>query len=168
MRLYWGILYFPFLIPHSPVTSPQSTIPVPNPSPRSQSPGPVPVAIQLVCSLRQGNNASIGLTYNLVLNGALYCSTVGLVLSYFPRGQIENTRGQNKGIQDDDITSFKSSDLNQLIKYNYHFCRRLGREERIIYYTSGQEDKEHLDGVMERVRKYLDFNCRNDPNIPGR
>ena len=118
------------------------------------------------------DNASIGLTYNLVLNGALYCSTVGLVLSYFPRGQIENTRGQNKGVRDDDITSFKSSDLNQLINDNYwDYCRgSWSRRERIIYYTSGQEDKEHLDGVMERVRKHLDFICNihsYHPDVPG-
>ena len=40
----------------------------------------------------------------------------------------------------------------------------------MIYYTSDQEDKEQLDVVMERVRKYLEFICNEynpPPNVPG-
>merc|ERR1719282_2019948 len=85
------------------------------------------------------------------------------------RGQIENTRGQDNGVQDDDNTPFHSSDLNQLINDNYNFCRNWGGGERMIYYTSGQEDKEQLDVMMERVRKYLDFICNehnSQPEVP--
>ena len=67
-------------------------------------------------------------------------------------------------------TPFHSSDLNQLINDNYNFCRNWGGGERMIYYTSGQEDKEQLDVVMERVRKYLDFICNeynSQPQVPG-
>ena len=88
----------------------------------------------------------------------------------FSRGQIENTRGENNGEQDDDNTPFKSSDLNQLINDNDNFCRNWNGGERMIYYTSGQEDKQQLDVVMERVRKYLEFIC-NEYNynykVPG-
>ena len=65
----------------------------------------------------------------------------------FSRGQIENNRGQDNGVQDDDNTPFHSSDLNQLINDNDNFCRNWGGGERMIYYTSGQEDKEQLDIV---------------------
>ena len=40
----------------------------------------------------------------------------------------------------------------------------------MIYYTSGQEDKEQLDIVMERVSKFLEFSCNeynSQPNVPG-
>ena len=92
------------------------------------------------------------------------------IKSYFSRGQIENTRGQDNGVQDDDNTPFHSSDLNQLINDNDNFCRNWGGGERMIYYTSDQEDKEQLDVLMERVSKYLEFSCNeynSQPNVPG-
>ena len=91
---------------------------------------------------------------------------------YYPRGQIKNERGQDDGIQDDDNIPFKSSDLNQLIyDRNYQFCNSYSYSgSREIYYTSGPEDKEQLDVVMDRVRNYLDFICNefdSQPKVPG-
>ena len=88
---------------------------------------------------------------------------------YYPRGQIKNERGQDDGIQDDDNIPFKSSDLNKLIHDNHPFCDTYSGS-REIYYTSGPEDKEQLDVVMDRVRNYLDFICNeidSQPRVPG-
>ena len=90
---------------------------------------------------------------------------------YYPRGQIKNERGQDNGIQDDDNIPFKSSDLNQLIHDRSHqFCHSYNSGSREIYYTSGPEDKEQLEVVMDRVRNYLDFICNEfdrRSKVPG-
>ena len=62
--------------------------------------------------------------------------------------------------------------MNQLILDNRNFCNDWDDGDREIYYTSSQEIKGQLDGVMERVRKYLDFICKDiydltAPKVPG-
>ena len=92
--------------------------------------------------------------------------------NYFPRGQIKNDRGEGGTNQDDDgVIHFYPSDLNELVYDRYSFCNNYGGGDRIIYYTSGQEDKDELGGIMNRVGEYLKFICElydSNPVVPGK
>lgn len=72
------------------------------------------------------------------------------------RSQITSTNSGGDGDIGDEANTFYPSDLQQMFHDNsWDICDG----SRRLYYTGPQDEKNHLDTIMERVHGYLNYSC---------
>ena len=80
------------------------------------------------------------------------------------RSQITATNSGGDGDIGDEANTFYPSDLQQMFSDNrWLICDG----SRRLYYTGPQEEKNHLDTIMERVHGYLNYSCSGYDITPG-